>query len=65
MIDKAYWGQGLGTEAARGVLGLTRLLCSIDQDNGASIRVAEKIGMGFEKERRDEKGPFWLYAIQK
>lgn len=71
LIDKAYWNQGLGTEAARGVrdyahqtLGLTRLVCLIDEDNRASIRVAEKIGMVFERESRDEAGSFHLYALK-
>jgi RimJ/RimL family protein N-acetyltransferase len=59
----------LGTEAAQGVLTygferlhLPRLVCLIDRDNQASIRVAEKIGMRFEKEGRDEKGPYMLYS---
>lgn len=69
MMAKAYWGQGLGTEAAQAVLDygfkklqLTRLICLIDQENLASIKVAEKIGMTFEKEGRDEIGPFLLYS---
>jgi RimJ/RimL family protein N-acetyltransferase len=69
MIAKEYWGQGLGTEAAQAVLdygferlGLARLICLIDAGNRASIRVATKIGMTFEKEGRDEKGPFLLYS---
>ena len=72
LIEKSYWGQGLGTEAALGIqdyatkqLGLTRLVCLIEEDNRASIRVAEKIGMVFEKECRDELGPFHLYAINR
>ena len=72
LIDKAYWGQGLGTEAAQAVLdygfgqlGLSRLICLIERDNVASIKVAEKIGMTFEKEGQDEKGPFLLYARSK
>ena len=71
LIDRAYWNQGLGTEAARGVrdyahqqLKLSRLVCLIDQGNAASIRVAEKIGMSFEKEGLDELGPFHLYALE-
>jgi RimJ/RimL family protein N-acetyltransferase len=69
LIDRSYWGQGLGTEAAQAImeygfnqLNLTRLMCLIDRENLASIRVAEKIGMKFEKEGRDEMGDFWLYA---
>ena len=70
LIDKTFWGQGLGTEAARGIrdyafekLGLTRLICLIDEHNRASIRVTGKNGMAFEKEGRDKLGPFHLYAI--
>ncbi|MCA9951196.1 MAG: GNAT family N-acetyltransferase [Anaerolineales bacterium] len=70
MIDKPYWGQGLGTEVAQALLaygqnklGLTRMVCLIEDGNAASIRIAEKIGMAFEKEGRDEIGPFLLYTI--
>ncbi len=31
----------------------------------ASMRVAEKMGMVFEKEGEDEIGPFLLYAVSK
>lgn len=69
LLDKAYWGKGLATEAARavaehgfGALGLTRLVCLIDEENRASQRVAEKIGMTFERAMVDDKGPFWLYS---
>jgi ribosomal-protein-alanine N-acetyltransferase len=72
LISKAYWGQGLGTEAAQAILeygfqalNLPRLVCLIDQDNLASKRVAEKIGMTFEKECQDETGPFLLYSRNK
>jgi RimJ/RimL family protein N-acetyltransferase len=72
MIAREHWGQGLGTEAAQGVLdygfehlGLSRLVCLIDRDNVTSIRVAMKIGMRFEKEGRDDKGPFQLYSRNK
>ena len=68
-LAKGYWGRGLATEAAQairdhavGALGLARLICLIDPDNQASIRVAEKIGMAFEREGRDTIGPFHLYS---
>jgi ribosomal-protein-alanine N-acetyltransferase len=71
-IAKNFWGQGLGTEAAQGIaqyafekLNLSRLICLIDQDNQASIHVATKIGMTFEKAGYDDKGPFLLYSINK
>ena len=69
MIAKEYWGQGLGTEAAQAILlygfellQLTRLICLIDRENQASMRVAGKIGMTFEKEAIDEKGPFLVFS---
>jgi RimJ/RimL family protein N-acetyltransferase len=72
LIAKEYWGQGLATEAALAIaqygfetLQLTRLICLVEHGNTASIRVAEKIGMAFEKEGEDEKGPFLLYSMQR
>lgn len=72
LIDKRYWRRGLATEAARGirdyafsVLGLSRLVSLIDHANVASARVAEKIGMTFEKECVDETGPFLVYSISR
>ena len=72
MIAKSHWGQGLGTEAAQGIrdyafekLELTRLVCLITPGNTASVRVAEKTGMAFEKTGEDELGPFHLYALQR
>jgi ribosomal-protein-alanine N-acetyltransferase len=70
MIDKAYWGQGLGSEAARGIrdyaferLGLSRLICMIHPENEASIGVAVNSGMALEKECVDEHGPFLVYSM--
>jgi RimJ/RimL family protein N-acetyltransferase len=72
LIDRAHWGRGLGTEAARAImyygferLNLPRLICLIESQNRPSIRVAEKIGMTFEKQGRDEKGPFLVYSRNK
>lgn len=72
MLARDCWGQGLATEAARVIrdygferLGLTRLICLIDRDNQASIRVAEHIGMRFEKEGRDDQGPYLLFSTHK
>jgi ribosomal-protein-alanine N-acetyltransferase len=69
LLDKAYWGQGLGTEVAQAILDygfeqlqLPRLICLIERNNLASIKVAQKIGMTFEKEGSDENGLFLLYS---
>ena len=71
-LSKDFWGQGLATEAALGIvhyafetLKLGRLICLIDHGNRASINVATKIGMTFEKEGRDDVGPFLVYAMSK
>ena len=72
LISRAYWNQGLGTEAAAASLrygfeqlDLTRLVCLIEPGNDASARVAEKIGMRYEQTGEDEIGPFLLYAINR
>jgi [ribosomal protein S5]-alanine N-acetyltransferase len=56
-LARSMWGQGYATEAAKavndfafGTLGIKRLIALIDPSNVASIRVAEKIGMHYEKE---------------
>lgn len=71
-LSRAYWGQGLATEAAQGIaqyafdrLGLSRLICVIEHENQASIRVATKLGMTFEREARDKYGPFLIYSMSK
>ena len=72
LLDKAYWGQGLGTEAAQAVLdygfeqlGLSRLVCFIDPENLASMKVARNIGMTFEREGRDDTGLFLIFSRNK
>lgn len=72
LLAKQYWGQGLGTEAARAIanyvfeqLGLRRLICLIDQDNLASVKVARNIGIQFEEEGMDKTGPYLIYSIHK
>lgn len=71
-LSRAWQGQGLGSEAAQAILNygferlsLSRLICLIDPENIPSQKVAERIGMQFEKEARDEYGPFWVYSISK
>lgn len=75
LLNKSSWGQGLATEAARGImaygfgtLGYSRLICLIDPDNIASQRVAEKIGMALERKVDGIDGdnyPTLIYAINK
>lgn len=70
-LNPAYWNRGLATEAAIAVrdlgferLGYRRVISCIEAANLASIRVAEKAGMTYEKEAlfRD-KIPVRIYAL--
>jgi len=70
LLAKAYWGRGLGTEAADaivaygfGQLHLPRLICLIDPANEASVRVALKIGMGLEREAEIDGEATLVYAM--
>lgn len=69
LFDRTSWGRGLGTEGAAAIrdwaareLGRDRLVSCIYPENAASIRVAEKIGMRFEKEFEYHGAPMALYA---
>jgi ribosomal-protein-alanine N-acetyltransferase len=55
LLAKDYWGRGLATEAAQGIvryafeqLQIPRLICLVDPDNYASQKVAQKLGMHLE-----------------
>jgi RimJ/RimL family protein N-acetyltransferase len=57
LIAKSRWGQGFATEAsiaikayARDTLALRRLVCLPMPSNRASLRVAAKVGLSFERE---------------
>ena len=70
MLAKSYWRQGLGTEAAQALkehgfrdFGFRRLISIIDPDNIASIRVAQKNGMHFERNIDFEGHVCCLYAV--
>lgn len=65
-----YWNRGLATEAAVavrdyafGALGLPRLISLIRQGNGASRRVAEKIGMRLDADIVHHGQQYWRYAL--
>ena len=69
LIDKARWGEGLATEAARGIvqyarteLHLKRLICLIMPGNAASAAVARKVGMALEREHTGEFGLCHIYS---
>lgn len=65
-----YWNRGIATEAARRVrdhafsdLELPRVISLIHYDNTPSRRVAEKIGMTFEKEILFRGFPTQVFAL--
>ena len=70
LIARDYRNQGFASEVALAIvrygfdqLKLSRLVCLIEHGNLASIKVAERIGMRFEKEGKDQIGPFLLYTM--
>jgi RimJ/RimL family protein N-acetyltransferase len=69
LIDKSRWGEGLATEAARGIiqharteLHLKRLICLIMPGNAASAAVATKVGMALEREHTVESRLCHIYS---
>lgn len=72
LIDCGYWGKGLATEAARSIIKLgfdkyksNRIIAVIVPQNIGSIRLAENIGMTYEREIVSYKdfGKVLLYAL--
>lgn len=68
LLAKEHWSRGLATEAARAIaafgfatLDVNRLICLIDEENAASLRVAAKIGMTVDGtvEIDDDVFPLW------
>jgi len=66
---RAYWGKGYATEAAQAameysfrVLGHRRIISLIRIGNVASVRVAEKIGMTYERRVQWNGRPADMYA---
>jgi len=71
-IRSEYWNRGLATEAATAVrnyafqrLEQPRLVSLIRLGNGASVRVAEKIGMHRGAEVLQSETRYWVYALER
>jgi RimJ/RimL family protein N-acetyltransferase len=69
-VRKTCWGRGVATEAATaardaafGRFGVSRLVAIIPPEHGASRRVAEKIGMRYERTTTVDGEPLVVYAI--
>ena len=73
LIEREFWNQGFASEAASAALklgfekyNLPRIVAFIDPRNTASIRVAEKIGMRFERKVEFRSfGEVDLYTAEK
>jgi RimJ/RimL family protein N-acetyltransferase len=68
-LRRDHWGQGFATEAAMavkahalGALQLPRLVSLVRSGNRRSARVAEKLGMVWEREMRRDEVSYDLYA---
>jgi ribosomal-protein-alanine N-acetyltransferase len=68
-LAKHHWGRGLATEAAAAatehcfaVLGMTRVISIIDPNNVPSLRVAQRLGMTYERDVEWRKAHFRLYS---
>jgi ribosomal-protein-alanine N-acetyltransferase len=72
ILAKEYWGRGLATEAACicrdygfEQLGSSRLISLIDSGNIASVKVAIKVGLSYEKDTTIREKTVCVYAIHK
>jgi RimJ/RimL family protein N-acetyltransferase len=71
-LARAWWGQGLATEAARTAMldgferaDLARIVAVALAANGASIHVMEKLGMKYEREMIHRGFDVVLYAVNR
>ena len=69
---KQYWNQGYATESSWaclkygfGKLGLSEIVCRAVEENTASIRVMQKLGMTFKETRMFDQHPGIVYAISR
>jgi RimJ/RimL family protein N-acetyltransferase len=69
-LARSYWGQGLATEAAQAWvthgfdnLGLNRIAAFIHPQNAASIRVVQKLGFSFCRQKREAGIDWSVYEL--
>ena len=69
-FHERYWGQGLASEAARGVidhafrrLGLERIVSFVEAPNTASHRVMEKLGLTVERLEHHAEVELHVYSV--
>lgn len=66
---REHWGQGYANEAARAVftharhgLGLSRLICMVDDENTASWRIAKRLGFALDSTEQHHGRPLRRYV---
>jgi ribosomal-protein-alanine N-acetyltransferase len=71
-LAKQYWGRGLASEAAACALadafervGLRRVVAIAVEENRASTRIMEKLGMRYEKRIEHRGVEVVLYAVER
>jgi len=71
LLGRPYWGKGYATEAATAVrdygigpVGRRRLVSLVYPENTASLRVAGKIGMRYEREATLYGRTLWLHSLR-
>lgn len=72
LLEKAYWGRGLATEASLAILKygfdtvkLDRIVAIAHPENIASRRVMEKVGMKYEKNARYYNTDVAYYSLHR
>ena len=71
MLKRSAWGQGYATEAAsaclslaRAKFGYARVVSVIDTENATARRVAERIGMKFERDYVEDSIARVIYSVR-
>jgi RimJ/RimL family protein N-acetyltransferase len=64
-VQSPEWARKWLRHYSFGTLGMSRLISIIDARNHASIRVAEKVGMRFEKDVIFQGFPDRVYAMER
>lgn len=72
VLQRSLWGQGIATEVTSVLrdygfeqIGFRRLVSLLHPENTASHRVAEKIGMQFDREVHSITQSLWMYSLHR
>ncbi|MCK6265339.1 GNAT family N-acetyltransferase [Vibrio sp. ZSDE26] len=70
ILDKAYWGEGLATEALKAFLpkayrelSLNKVIATANTHHTASIKLLKKLGFQQVGENQDFHGPYYEYEL--